>query len=108
MTKWVWISFDLGVGGDYEGMYAWLDDHSAEECGDSVALVKNYEYSKDFVAELREDIKTDVKLTSRARIYAFYGGDDGNVKGTWLVGRRKKAPWTGYGSLEEESSTDEP
>jgi hypothetical protein len=30
----VWISFDLGVRGDYEGMYAWLDTHNAKECGD--------------------------------------------------------------------------
>ena len=27
----------FGVGGDYEGLYSWLDDHDAKECGDSVA-----------------------------------------------------------------------
>ena len=33
----IWLSFDLGVSGDYEGTYAWLDDKSARECGSSVA-----------------------------------------------------------------------
>ena len=35
MKHFVWISFDLGVKGDYEGMYAWLDSKDAKECGDS-------------------------------------------------------------------------
>ena len=26
----VWISYDLGVRGDYEGLYAWLDAHDAK------------------------------------------------------------------------------
>jgi hypothetical protein len=107
MTKWVWISFDLGVSGDYEGMYAWLDNHAAKECGDNVALVK-YESRGDLVAELREEVKTNVRLASRSRIYVIYRGDDTKIKGTWLVGSRKQAPWTGYGSLENEGTTDEP
>ena len=28
----IWLSFDLGISGDYEGMYAWLDDKNAQEC----------------------------------------------------------------------------
>jgi hypothetical protein len=35
MNSAVWISYDLGVQADYEGMYAWLDEHQAKECGDS-------------------------------------------------------------------------
>ena len=31
----VWISYDLGIRGDYEGLYAWLDSHRAKECGDA-------------------------------------------------------------------------
>ena len=34
----MWMAYDLGVKGDYEGLYAWLDDHSAAECGNSVAV----------------------------------------------------------------------
>ena len=33
----VWLSFDLGVNGDYDGMYTWLDAYKAKECGDSMA-----------------------------------------------------------------------
>lgn len=29
---------NLGVQGDYEGLYAWLGEHRAKECGDSVAV----------------------------------------------------------------------
>jgi len=43
----MWMSYDLGVKGDYEGLYAWLDDHDAKECGNSVAFLR-YEYSADF------------------------------------------------------------
>ena len=106
MTKVVWISYDLGVNGDYEGMYVWLDNHAAKECGDSVALV-HFESAGDIVAELRKEFKKNVKLTARSRIYVIYRGDDTKVKGTWLVGVRKQAPWTGYGSLEGEGTTDE-
>jgi hypothetical protein len=35
----MWMSYDLGVKGDYEGLYAWLDDHEAKECGNSVAAI---------------------------------------------------------------------
>jgi hypothetical protein len=106
VTKWVWISFDLGVNGDYEGMYAWLDDHDAKECADSVAHLQ-YESRGDIVAELREEIRANVQLTPRSRVYVIYRGDDTKMKGTWLVGKRKQAPWTGYGSLEDEGGTDE-
>jgi hypothetical protein len=107
MTKWVWVSYDLGVDGDYEGMYAWLDNHAAKECGDSVALVL-LESHDDLVAELKAELTRSVRLTPRSRIYAIYRGDDTKIKGTWLVGSRKQAPWTGYGSLKGEGATDEP
>ena len=106
MVKLVWISFDLGVNGDYEGMYAWLDNHAAKECGDSVAIIQ-HEPRGDLIAELQQELKTNVKLTARSRVYMIYRGDDGKIKGTWLVGSRKQAPWTGYGSLEDEGTTDE-
>ena len=106
MSKSVWISFDLGVDGDYEGMYAWLDNHAAKECGDSIALVL-FESRGDLITELREELKAHVRLSTRSRIYAIYRGEDTKTKGTWLVGRRKQAPWTGYGSLENEGTTDE-
>ena len=38
IRKAIWLSFDLGVAGDYPGLYKWLDEHDAVECGDSVAF----------------------------------------------------------------------
>jgi hypothetical protein len=50
------VCFDLGVRGDYEGLYAWLDDHDVKECGASVAYLK-YSYKTDFLAELRQELE---------------------------------------------------
>jgi hypothetical protein len=107
MKKTVWISFDLGVSGDYEGMYAWLAEHDAKECGDSMALVKVDDARGGIVPAVRRDIKKSVKLTPRSRMYMVYRNEDDKVKGTWLVGSRKQAPWTGYGKLVGEAVTDE-
>jgi hypothetical protein len=32
-----WLSFDLGLQGNYEKLYEWLDDSDSLECGESVA-----------------------------------------------------------------------
>ena len=106
MKKAVWISFDLGVNGDYEGMYAWLDTHSARECGDSVAFVEYEVRTTDLVPTLKRDLKTSVELGKKSRIYIIYRNDDGKVKGSFLFGSRKQAPWTGYGTSAEESSDE--
>ncbi len=106
MTKVIWMSFDLGVNGDYEGMYAWLDEHSAKECGDSMALVQ-VPIRNNLVAEVLSSLKKRVKLTSRSRVYIIYRGEDLKNKGVWLVGNRKQAPWAGYGKLKDEATTDE-
>lgn len=42
----VWLSYDLGVDGDYEALYYWLDAHEGRECGDSMAYVV-YGYKDD-------------------------------------------------------------
>ncbi|MDR0845353.1 MAG: hypothetical protein LBN71_09030 [Tannerella sp.] len=26
MEKAIWLNYDLGVGGDFQGLYSWLDD----------------------------------------------------------------------------------
>lgn len=98
----LWISYDLGVSGDYEGIYAWLDGQGAKECGDSFAFLKAYECQGDIVESLRKDIKAAVKLEKRARIYVVYQSGS-KTKGVFLVGGRKKSPWEGYapGSVAE-------
>jgi hypothetical protein len=106
VKKAVWVSFDLGVNGDYEGMYTWLANHEAIECGDSVGFVR-YDSRVNLLDELKADIGENVGLTKKSRIYVIYRSDEGKVKGAFLFGNRKQAPWTGYGSFKEEDWADE-
>jgi hypothetical protein len=94
----MWMSYDLGVKGDYEGLYAWLDDHDAKECGNSVAFLR-YEYSADCLSELKEDIARHVNLDKLDRIYIIWR-DEQKIRGQFLFGKRKAAPWVGSGTKE--------
>jgi len=104
MQKAIWLSFDLGVKGDYESLYAWLDNHGAIECGDSTAFLK-YAVGKDASSEqllkkLQKDLKRSVDFNKTDRLYVAYRGDDTSLKGRFLFGKRKAAPWQGYGDAE--------
>lgn len=98
MKSAIWISYDLGVRGDYESLYAWLDDHDAQECGDSLAFL-NFEHSGSLIAAVRREIRRSIRITKNARIYLMYR-DSGTkkIKGAFLFGGRKAPPWAGYGS----------
>ena len=90
----VWISYDLGIQGDYESLYRWLDEHHAVECGDTVALIE-FEYRQDLPRELHQALTSKVQLGPASRVYVLVGTNDG-VRGGWLIGRRHRAPWEGY------------
>ena len=98
MKTRIWLSFDLGVRGDYESLYAWLDDHDAKECGAGVAFLA-YAYKKDLFVELRDDLETVLEATNRPRIYIVHTvGPKRAASGRWLFGGRKSPPWSGFGS----------
>jgi len=102
MKRFVWLSFDLGVKGDYEGMYRWLDYHGAKECGDSMAYFE-YEYSGNFREAIKKDLNSNVQLDQRRnRIYIVWKSGT-MVTGRFIVGSRRSAPWAGYSGAEEES-----
>lgn len=101
MKTTVWISYDLGVNGDYEGLYSWLDDHGAKECGTSVAYL-TYKHPGDLMATLKDDIKDMVSLDKRSRIYVVRK-DGERIRGSYLVGRRRAAPWEGYGEINDDT-----
>ncbi len=79
----VWLSYDLGVGGDYEGLYTFLDTLGAKECGDSLAFFE-YEYESDLERELKDEIREKVNLNKNDRVYiiAIYNTQEGN-KSSW-------------------------
>ena len=98
MNKAFWLSYDLGVKGDYEGLYTWLDDYNAEECGNSMAFL-HYEYRTDLLSELKDDLSRNVNLDKRNRIYIIWS-ENQKMQGQFLFGKRKSAPWVGFGSQE--------
>lgn len=103
MKKLIWISYDLGVKGDYEGLYAWLDNHDAKECGNSLATLE-YEYTNQLVEEIQKDLSQSISLARHDRVYMIWR-EDRRMKGKFLFGKRKAAPWSGYGP--QESQVDE-
>jgi hypothetical protein len=96
MKKLIWLSFDLGIKGDYEGMYRWLDAHKASECGDSTAAFY-YEYTGDLKTSLKTDIETAIEIDKKSRIYLIYQA--GKTKGSFIIGERKSPPWAGYAPI---------
>lgn len=105
MNHFVFLSFDLGVQGDYEGLYGWLDQHKAKECGDSVACFR-YEHSGSLIEDLKRDLREAVSLNKKSRIYVIRE-EGGKMRGTFLFGRRRDAPWTGYAPAEEQEEDSE-
>ena len=100
MKKAVWISYDLGIKGDYQGLYSWLDDHNAIECGNSVAFI-HYPTKKNLIPELKKDLESKIDFKSGDRIYivrieAIEGKD--LIRGRFIIGKRKSNPWEGYGT----------
>ncbi|MGO9257700.1 MAG: hypothetical protein ACLQU1_15515 [Bryobacteraceae bacterium] len=101
MKHLVWVSFDLGIRGDYEGLYAWLDSHKAIECGDSLACLW-YEHPGDLVQDMTRDLNASVNLDAkRSRIYVVRLVED-KMKGSFIFGRRRTAPWAGFAATGEQ------
>ena len=86
-----WISYDLGLRGNYDQLYAWLDKQSARECGDSVATFLS-DKTRD---QVTRELSRVVDLDRNPRIYII------NMKqgGKFIFGKRKPAPWTGYAQV---------
>jgi hypothetical protein len=95
----IWLSYDLGVNGDYEGMYAWLDNRGAKECGSNVAYMQ-FTHGGDLPASLKSEIEGAVALNKRSRIYVIYK-KEAKISGRYLIGHRKGAPWEGFGDKDE-------
>jgi hypothetical protein len=96
MKRAVWLSYDLGIQGNYESLYQWLDIQGAIECGENVAFFKfETDESKDVVDQIKEQLENVIKADSNARIYVVRR-DKGEIRGRFIFGQRKAAPWTGY------------
>lgn len=86
-----WLSYDLGLRGNYDELYEWLDGLKAKECGDSVATFIT-DRTRDQIAQELSGI-----LDKSARVYLI----NTRSGGRFIMGRRKAAPWYGYAQTEE-------
>lgn len=103
-TKAYWLSYDLGVGGDYQHLYQWLDDKEAKPCGDSVAFFYYQYKTTDPDKELLDDISKTVKLEPGNILYVVRKKEDAeNYYGSFIYGKRRSAPWVGYGTKPNDS-----
>jgi hypothetical protein len=107
-TSTVWISYDLGVRGDYEGLYAWLDAHDAKECGDSLAVLTFRYEGASLPDKLKADLKKNITTDKRTRIYVVYRDPATNKnKGKFIFGSRRAAAWKGFAPSDTATVDDE-
>lgn len=85
-----WLSFDLGLRGNYGDLYVWLDKIGAQECGDNLATFTSKRNREQIEAELTQ------LVGHTGRLYIISRRPDGPVTGKFMLGRRKPAPWLGY------------
>lgn len=113
-SKAVWISYDFGLKGDFTGLFTWLDNHNAVECGNSLAFFR-YDISEltgkvngsDLIEHISSDIRDTVKLSKSDRVYIILKDSSTHkVKGEFINGSRKQSPWEGYGKLKDGNIVD--
>lgn len=101
MKKAIWISYDLGIGGDYDGLYRWLANHGAVECGDGLAFFNYHPQDvNSILTELKTEIEANVRVNNKTRIYCIRKVSD-KIKGSFIFGSRKGNPWEGYGDVDK-------
>jgi hypothetical protein len=108
MVSSIWICFDLGVRGDYTSLYTWLDERGAKECaGNGVAFLK-YEHEDLVDRAIKLEFRRMLAADPSARVYLIYRDREANkLKGVWIMGRRKGAPWAGFGPTPSPSDEEE-
>ncbi|MDR1553115.1 MAG: hypothetical protein LBS69_06605 [Prevotellaceae bacterium] len=96
MKTSIWLSYDLGIRGDYSGLYQWLDNLDAVECGNNVAFFKMNIDNEDLIEKLKSEISKNVEVKNGERFYVIYKKADGKYAGKYIFGNRKANPWEGY------------
>jgi|SRR5580658_1352030 len=93
-----WISFDLGLQGNYDPLYGWLDKQEAKECGDSVATFLS-DQSRERIAK---ELSALLRKERNPRIYIISASEGGK----FILGKRKFPPWKGYAEVELDSGVE--
>ena len=104
MKQRFWLSYDLGLRGNYSPLYEWLDRVGAKECGDSVGTFLLERTREQVGKELREIV---TKNHLSARLYLLGKTKDQRLVGGYVVGKRKVSPWAGFGAVESDGEEEE-
>ncbi len=112
--KSFWLSYDFGLRGNYSGLFTFLDNHGAIDCGNGLAYFMYNNPQKLDSEKLVEKIKSEllelVVPSPSDRVYMIWKDEVGNtskVKGKFIFGNRKTAAWNGYSNLVKNSSNEE-
>ena len=92
-TNRFWLSYDLGLQGDYGPLYTWLDKIQARECGDSVATFTSNKAREQLKKEL---IGVMQSAGSLGRLYLIGKNSAGKTVGGFILGGRKRPSWSGF------------
>jgi hypothetical protein len=102
-----WISFDLGLQGDYRPLFEWLDrqdakEHGdgqgAQECGENVATFRS---DKTTAQIQKEIVRVLGGQKENARVYLIGRNEEGKYTGRFIVGKRRRSPaWKGFAEVE--------
>lgn len=102
-VKTIYLSFDLGLRGDYDGLYAWLDKYKAKECGAGLAVLDYPDSGIEFLETLEKELLHEVAFDKNDRLYVIWRENDGSkLKGRFLRGNRKTAPWAGFATVSSQ------
>jgi hypothetical protein len=102
-----WLTFDLGVDGDHSGLFTWLDEIKAVECGPMTASFMLRVRVDDPATAVLKAIKArNIGLRTRDRLYLIWRDLESQMKGKFIAGKRKNPPWVGYASLESSEDTE--
>jgi hypothetical protein len=105
--KTFWLSYDLGLKGDYNSLYGWLDKMKARECGDSFAVFQFTCKTDNPKDEIKKELESEVKFNKNDRVYLIWRDDvKQSNAGGFIIGNRKSAPWEGYFSTGMEQTID--
>ena len=108
----IWLSYDLGIRGDYEGLYKWLDEHDAVETGNSCASFwfDSKDNNDDTIKKtlLREWRCFETNKNTRMYVIrkSIMNGKE-LMRGGFLIGARRGNPWEGYADKESDDDSEE-
>ena len=110
MKKGIYVNYDLGLKGDYETFFTWLDSQSALECGRNSAFM-NLELPEGVSppAYVKESLlKYGFKFSDFARIYVSWLNSEKVpvIVGEFISGGRVRAPWFGFANQINDKRAD--